>query len=96
MNSTPEEEQFDDDNVEDLWEKIREEGRRVARHEWDSGGPGAGAGVVSVHLYNDTVYAENDVECYGPFETFDQAAAAVSLFHKTDATTEIWVDPQFR
>ena len=38
---------FDDD---ELSERVLEEGREVAYQDWDSGGPGAGAGRVSVYF----------------------------------------------
>ena len=85
----------EDEDEGDLWEAIRENGRLVARQEWDSGGPGAGAGTVDVYFYRDAFYSDNDVEPYGPFNTFDQAADAVSLFHINTATTRIWVDAEF-
>jgi hypothetical protein len=84
----------DEDDDEDQWEAIRERGRLVGCQAWDSGGPGAGAGTVDVYLYRGAFYADNDVEAYGPFETFLEAANAVSLFHINAATTSIWVDPE--
>src|SRR3954447_13765563 len=84
-----------DDEEEDLWEAIRESGRLVGRQEWDSGGPGAGAGTVDVYLYRGAFYSDNDAENYGPFEMFLEAASTVSLFHLNAATTSIWVDPEF-
>ncbi len=83
-----------DDEEDDLWEAIREDGRLVGRQEWDSGGPGAGAGTVDLWQYRGAFYSDNDVEAYGPFQTFDEAAGAVGLFHVTEATTDIWVDPE--
>ena len=40
------------DGHRDLWETIRNKGELVASQEWDSGGPGAGAGEVDVYEYN--------------------------------------------
>src|SRR4051794_3331894 len=54
----------DDDDEGDLWEAIRDYGRLVGRQEWDSGGPGAGAGTVDVYFYRGTFYSDNDVEAY--------------------------------
>ena len=84
-----------EDEEVDEWEAIREDGRLVGRQEWDSGGPGAGAGTVDVYFYRGAFYSDNDVDGYGPFETFLEAAKAVSLFHVNAATTQIWVDPEF-
>jgi hypothetical protein len=66
----------------------------VGRQEWDSGGPGAGAGTVDVWHYRDAFYSDNDVEGHGPFDTFLEAAEAVDLFHVNEATTNIWADPK--
>jgi hypothetical protein len=84
-----------DEEEDDPWDVLREEGRLVGRHEWDSGGPGAGAGTVDVWLYSGSFYSDNDVEPHGPFETFLEAAEVVGLFHVNEATTNIWVDPEF-
>ena len=84
-----------DDEEADLWEAIRDDGRLVGRQEWDSGGPGAGAGTVDVWLYRGVFCSDNDVEPHGPFKTFLEAADAVGLLHINEATTRIWVDPEF-
>jgi len=85
----------DEGQDDEPWQAIRERGRLVGRQEWDSGGPGAGAGTVDVYLYRGAFYADDDVDAHGPFETFPEAANAVSLFHINAATTSIWVDPEF-
>ena len=84
-------ERFDDDWIEDIEGKIYE-GELIARHEWDSGGPGAGAGVVDVYKFRGLFFASDDVGLYGPYEGFTEAAEAVALLTVTDATTRIWVD----
>lgn len=40
-------------------------------------------------------YSDNDVDAYGPFRTFLEAANATGLFHVNEATTKIWVDREF-
>ena len=85
------EEQFDDDWMEYIDDKIYE-GKLVARREWDSGGPEAGAGVVDVRKFRGLFFASDDVGLYGPYEGFTEAADAVALLTVTDATTRIWVD----
>ena len=82
-------ERFDDDWVEYIDDKIDTEGALVARHERDSGGPGAGAGVVDVCKFRGLFFASNDVGFYGPYEGFTEAAEAVALLTVTDATTRI-------
>jgi hypothetical protein len=89
-------ERFDDEWIENMDDMIRSEGCLVGRQEWDSGGPGAGAGTVDVYQFRGVFIAEDDVGMYGPYDRFADAAAAVDLFTKTDATTRIWVDPRFR
>lgn len=84
-------ERLDDDWVDDLDHLVCTEGRLVGRHEWDSGGPGAGAGTVDVYLFRTVYIAFDDVGAYGPYQTFDEAAEAVSLLRPTDATKRIWM-----
>ena len=88
-------EQFDDDWIENVWDLIRSEGRLVGRQEWDSGGPGAGAGTDNVYLFRGFFISTDDVGIYGPYTTFAKAAEAVGLFITTDATTRIWVNVEF-
>jgi hypothetical protein len=88
-------ERFDDDWIDDVCEAMRAKGCLVGRQDWDSGGPGAGAGTVDVYQFRGLFIGEDDAQMYGPFDTFADAADAVGLFRKTDATTNIWVDPRF-
>jgi hypothetical protein len=89
-------EHFDDEWTENICDLIRSEGCLVGRQEWDSGGPGAGAGIVVVYQFRGLFIGDNDVDIYGPYDSFADAAAAVGLFAKTSATKHIWVDPRFR
>jgi hypothetical protein len=89
-------ERFDDEWIEDVCDLMRDKRCLVGRQDWDSGGPGAGAGTVDVYQFRGVFVGEDDVLIYGPFDSFAEAAAAVRLFHETDATTKIWVDPRFR
>jgi hypothetical protein len=89
-------ERYDDEWIEDVDDMIRSEGRLVGQQEWDSGGPGAGAGTVDVYQFRGVYVCYDDVNAYGPFEAFADAAAAVDLFTKTEATTRIWVDVRFK
>jgi hypothetical protein len=76
--------------------EIIENGEVVGEQEWDSGGPGAGAGSLVVYRYAGKFFALDDVEFMGPYDTFREAAEAVGLFVRTDATTEIFVKNEFR
>jgi hypothetical protein len=89
-------ERFDDEWIEDICDAIRSKGWLVGRQEWDSGGPGAGAGTVDVYCFRRVFIAENEVATYGPYHSFAEAAAGVGLFRKTAATRKIWVHPSFR
>ena len=72
-----------------LLEAIIEDGNVVAEHHWDSGGPGAGAGVVSVYKYRGCYFGLNDVAWYGPFDTLDPVFEKLGILTPTDATTSI-------
>lgn len=89
-------ERFDQDWKEGIVEKIRGEGDRIARCEWDSGGPGAGAGMDYVYKYRELYFADNDAGTYGPFESFTEAAEVIGLFTENEATTEVWIDSDYR
>ena len=82
--------EVEDDFVDPQLEII-ENGEKVGEQEWDSGGPGAGAGSLVVYRYAGKFFALDDVEFMGPYDTFREAAEAVGLFVRTDATTEIFV-----
>jgi hypothetical protein len=88
-------ETLDEEWVETCNDLVREEGRLVGEHHWDSGGPGAGAGIDSIYLFRGLFFGDDDTGCFGPFENFADAAKAIDFFIETDATTGIWVDPEF-
>ncbi len=88
-------EQPDEEWLETCYDLVREEGRIVGKHEWDSGGPGAGAGSVDLYLFRGLFIVDDDTGCYGPYESFAAAAEAIGFFIETDATTRVWVDPEF-
>jgi hypothetical protein len=88
-------ETLDEEWVETAYDLVREEGRLVAQHHWDSGGPGAGADTVDIYLFRGLFIGDDDTGCFGPFESFADAAKAMGLFVKTKATTRIWVAPEF-
>jgi hypothetical protein len=71
--------------------EIIENGEVVGEQEWDSGGPGAGAGSLVVYRYAGKFFALDDVEFMGPYDTFREAAEAVGLFVRTGATTGVYV-----
>jgi hypothetical protein len=88
-------ERFDDEWIEGLDDLIHDEGELVALHEWDSGSPGAGADAVQIYEFRGVFVSYDDLGRYA-YENFADAAKAVDLFTKTDATTRIWVDRRFK
>ncbi len=88
-------ETFDDEWCEEVQELMWEEAEVVGQRDWDSGGPGGGAGSVNVRLFRGVFIGDDDENCFGPYDTFDEAADAIALFFETSATTGIWVDPRF-
>ena len=49
-------EQFNDDWIDALHEKVRDKGDLVAEKQWDSGNPGSGAGSVRVYAFQDLFF----------------------------------------
>jgi hypothetical protein len=79
-----------------VYECFYDAAEKVAVQEWDSGGPGAGAGEVSVYKIGKWFVGEDDVRRLGPFGTFDEAADGIGIDIATDATMGIWVQPDYR
>jgi hypothetical protein len=73
-----------------LNERIIGSGKEVAYQEWDSGGPGAGAGRISVYRYRSNFYVFDDVGTHGPYKTFTRALKRAGIDEITDATVEVW------
>ena len=81
----------EEDEEEDVFERILEDGEEVACQDWDSGAPGAGAGRVSVYRYRDRFYVMHDAGLSGPYETKAEAISANGVDTETDATVRIWL-----
>ncbi len=77
-------------DYETFLDVLTEEGEGVFSHEWDSGGPGAGAGVEWVYeLAGKFYYPCCDCgELFGPYDTVDEAVEG-DLLTVTTATGEI-------
>lgn len=79
----------------DIWTEvlsdlIREKGKQVFEHDWDSGGPGAGAGTEVIYRFQDLYWPDSEVEgIYGPGESLEEALEAGGFLKVTDATTAI-------
>jgi hypothetical protein len=88
-------EQFDEE-WSDAFGKISNEGNLVARQEWDSGTPGAGAGVQYVYEFRRLFFATDDTSMYGPYDNFTEAANSVGILNVNDATKSVWVSSEYR
>jgi hypothetical protein len=53
-------EQFDEDWIDALHEKVRDEGDVVAEKQWDSRNPGVGAGSFEVYAFQDLFFVDDD------------------------------------
>jgi len=80
----------DDQDDDDLFGQILENGQEVAYQDWDSGGPGAGAGRVFVLLHEGAFYVFHDAGMNGPFRSMAEAIASGGIDQITDATVAIW------
>ena len=76
----------DYEEEEDEWGKIRNEGDLIAEQEWDSGGPGAGAGVVSVYEFEGKYYVDHDAGI-DEYETKEEALLQIPENEATVSTT---------
>ena len=85
-------EKFDQEWIDNFDEFIIEEGEVVGSHPWNSGNPGAGAGMTIIYRFKGLFFTSDDFGIDGPYEGFNEAAEAVNLLTVTDATEKIWVD----
>lgn len=95
----------DDYVYETLWNFVTGHGSAVFKLEWDSGGPGGGAGTESVHSFQDFYFTTSvDYGFAGPFDRVEDALKHLGLLTKdgrirvNDATREIrcrtWTDEE--
>jgi hypothetical protein len=85
-------EKFDEEWIDNFDEIIIEEGDVVGTHSWNSGNPGAGAGMTIVYRFKGLFFTSDDFGIDGPYEGFSEAAEAVNLLTVRDTTERIWVD----
>ncbi|MEO5740201.1 MAG: hypothetical protein ABIS29_06370 [Vicinamibacterales bacterium] len=69
---------------------ILEDGEVVFYQDWDSGGPGAGAGRVSVYRFRGLFYVDHDAGMEGPYATKEEAVQENGAATIGDATETIW------
>ncbi len=81
----------DDDEELDLTEV----GELLAELHWDSGGPGAGAGVVCMYAYKEKFYVTHDagVEEY---ETAEEALLENGFLRDYGADSSLWIHPRLK
>ena len=82
------EEGITDDGI-DL-DDLLEHGKEVFRQDWDSEGPGAGAGRVSVYRYKNAYYVSHDAGVEGPYSSKSEAVARNGVADVNAATVSIW------
>ncbi len=69
MENEAENTEFDED---EFFEEAQENGEAVFIHSWDSGNPGSGTDLYSVHLWKDKYVACVDGD-YGSYDSLDAA-----------------------
>jgi len=79
-----------DEDEDDVWDRIRKKGVEVAYQVWDSGGPGAGMGQVTVYEYQGQYYADGDIGISDPCTTKAEAADFYGVFDVNSSTVRIW------
>jgi len=80
-----------DDEFEDEFEFIKENGELVFSLEWDSGAPGAGAGIESVYRWNNKFVVSSLDDCNpGPFASLENALEANALLNVNAATRRVF------
>ena len=84
--------EFGEEWIETFEETIIEEGEVVGSHSWNSGNPGAGAGMTLIYRFRGLFFTSDDFGIKGPYEGFGEAAEAVNLLTVTETTERIWVD----
>jgi hypothetical protein len=93
-----EKDQEDGEVLEDwdlVWhwaEMIQRHGEAVACREWDSGGPGGGAGAVTIYEYGGLFYGlgEDCGPMFGPYMTKEEAVEAHGIYRIDESTDAIY------
>lgn len=82
---------WEESDIEDHFlEAVVERGTRVAYQEWDSGGPGAGAGCTTVYRYGGLYFVSHDAGLDGPYDDRQTAVDEFQIDRVGAATVEIW------
>ena len=94
-NECHEEEEEEEEEEEFDSSIVIYEGEELLSHHWDSGGPGAGAGVDTLYEYKGKYYVSHDAG----IDKFDDPMEAIfhhDLLGDTDATTSIQISPKLK
>jgi len=75
---------------DDLIQRILEHGELVAYQDWDSGGPGAGAGRDGVYRYGRKFCVLHDAGLSGPFTSIVKALKEGEIDVINGATRRVW------
>jgi len=84
----------DEESDGDDYERVVTNGIEVAWVDWDSGGPGAGAGRVTAYELDGRFYVAHDAGM-SQYDTFE-AAIEGGWIWATDVTTRLWVADQYK
>jgi hypothetical protein len=78
------------------YELVREEGKVVGEHYWDSGEPSLSyEPAIVIYQFRGLFVGDDDSGMFGPYETFAEAARVMGLLFKQPTTIRIWVAPEF-
>jgi len=69
---------------------LHDEGELVAQLDWDSGGPGAGAGISRVYRAFGMLFVSDDFGLSEPYDDYEHAVRQHGIYTVNDATTRIW------
>jgi len=75
---------------EDRIQRTLDDGELVSYQEWDSGGPGAGAGRDAVYRYGRKFCVLHDAGLSGPYASIAESVKEGAIVLINEATTRIW------
>jgi hypothetical protein len=81
----------DEEASEDfMLDYLHDEGELVAQLDWDSGGPGAGAGVSCAYRAFGALFVIDDFGVSEPYDDYEHAVRRHGIYTVNGATTRIW------
>jgi hypothetical protein len=88
-------EDFEEQEQEESEPDLKEDGELLAELNWDSGGPGAGAGVVCMYGHNGKFYVSHDAGV-DEYDTALDALKGGGFLTDYGANTSLWIDPRLK